>query len=122
MGLKPQIRIKTIIHPISSGYNKFMPNKPKSTRQPGCLKMIIVGEVLHDVFHPAMQNIAESADGIDFHIFVPPQPVKLGTVDIVMGVQVILGNSAGLHGRPQLIVFDHRFPPHFLLDFPLLLP
>ena len=70
----------------------------------------------------AMQNIAESVDGIDFHIFVPPQPVKLGTVDIVMGVQVILGNSAGLHGRPQLIVFDHRFPPHFLLDFPLLLP
>ena len=84
--------------------------------------MIIVGEVLHDVFHPAMQNIAESVDGIDFHIFVPPQPVKLGTVDIVMGVQVILGYALILHGLPQPVIYDHFRMPHLsALDFTSLL-
>ena len=33
---------------------------------------IIVRNVLHDIFHPAFQNIAQTVDGVNFHIQIFP--------------------------------------------------
>ena len=63
--------------------------------------------MLHDIFHLAVQNVAQSVDGVYFHVFVFTEPVKLGAVDVMVGVQVILGHAAPLHGFPQTVIFDH---------------
>ena len=72
---------------------------------------IIVWEMLHDVLDAALQNVAEFVNGIDLHVLVVPEPVELGTVYIIMGVQIILGNTPLLHGLPQTVVFYHIYPP-----------
>ena len=56
--------------------------------------------MFHDIFHFASQNIAEPVYGVDFHIQVVAEPVKLGTVYIVFCVQIILGNILFAHGLP----------------------
>ena len=63
--------------------------------------------MLHDIFNPAVEDIAQVVNGVDLHVFIPAKPVKLGAVDIVVGVQVILSNAPVLHGFPQPVVFDH---------------
>ena len=71
--------------------------------------MIVVREVLHDVLHPAVENIAQAVDGVDFQILVSAEPVQHRAVDVMVGVQVILGNAALLHGFPKSIIFDHAY-------------
>ena len=71
--------------------------------------MIVIGEVLHNIFHPAVENIAQAVDGVDFQILVSAEPVQHRTVDVMAGVQVILGNAALFHGFPKSIIFDHAY-------------
>ena len=71
--------------------------------------MIVIGEVLHNIFHPAVENIAQAVDGVDFQIHVFAEPVQHRAVDVMVGVQVILGNAALFHGFPKSIIFDHAY-------------
>ena len=64
------------------------------------LKLVIVGDVHHNILYAALQNIAELINGVHFHIFVVTKPINLSTVNIVVGVQIILGNTALTHGFP----------------------
>jgi hypothetical protein len=64
--------------------------------------------MFHDIFHFASQNIAEPVYGVDFHIQVVAEPVKLGTVYIIFGVQVILRDILLAHRLPQSGVPDHN--------------
>ena len=75
---------------------------------------IIVREMLHDVLDAALQDVAELVDGIDLHVLIVPEPVELGTVYIIMGIKIILGNTPLLHGLPQTVVFYHFDSPRFL--------
>ena len=68
---------------------------------------IFVGEVFHNVFDTASENVAELVDGVDFHIQIFTQTVELGTVDVVMGVQVILGHTPLFHRLPQTVIGYH---------------
>ena len=70
-------------------------------------KMIVVREVLHNIFHTAVQDIAQAVYGVDFQIHVFAEPIQYRTVDVMVGVQVILGNAAPLHCFPKSIIFDH---------------
>ena len=72
---------------------------------------IIVREMLHDVFDTALQDVAELVDGIDLHVLIVPEPIELGTVYIIMGIKIILGNTPLLHGLPQTVVFYHFDSP-----------
>ena len=72
---------------------------------------VIVGEMLHDILDAAVQDVAELINGVDLYILIVPQPVELGAVYVVMGVQVILGNAPLLHGLPQTVVFYHFQSP-----------
>ena len=82
------------------------------------LKLIIVGDVLHDILHAAVENIAQLVDGIDLYILVLTEPVDLRTVDIVVGVQVVLCDTAFFHGLPQSVISDHfNSLPVFYLTF-----
>ena len=69
--------------------------------------MIVIGEVLHNIFHTAVQDIAQAVDGVDFQIHVFAEPIQYRAVDVVVGVQVILGNATLLHCFPKSIIFDH---------------
>ena len=71
------------------------------------LKTIIVRKMLHDVLNPALQDVAEFVNGIDLDVLILPETAKLGAVDIVVGVKVILGDAPLLHGLPQAVVFYH---------------
>ena len=71
--------------------------------------MIVIREVLHDVLHPAVENVAQAVDGVDFQIHVFAEPVQHRAVDVMVGVQVILGNAALFHGFPKSIIFDHAY-------------
>jgi hypothetical protein len=62
--------------------------------------MVVIGNVFHDVFHTAMQNVAKLIDGVYFYILILPESVQLGTIDIMMGIQIILRNAARFHGLP----------------------
>ena len=64
------------------------------------LKLIVIREMLHDLFHAAVENIAELIDGVDFHIFVLAQAIQLWAVYIVVRIQGILRNAAVFHGFP----------------------
>ena len=44
------------------------------------LKEVVVGKMLHDILHTAAENIAELINGINLHILIPAEAVKLGTV------------------------------------------
>ena len=72
---------------------------------------VIVGEMLHNVFNPALQDVAELVDGIDLHVLIVPEPIELGAVYIIMGIKIILGNTPLLHGLPQTVVCYHFHPP-----------
>ena len=76
---------------------------------------VIVWKMLHDVFNPALQDVAELVNGIDLHVFIMPEPVELGTVYIIISVKIILGNTPLLHGLPQTVVLYHFHPPCFIL-------
>ena len=82
--------------------------------------MVIVGEVLHNVLHTALEDVAELVDGIDLHILVVAKPVDLGTVYIVVGVQIVLGDVPFFHGLPQPVIFYHGTHNLSLAFFPLL--
>ena len=75
---------------------------------------IIVREMLHDVLDAALEDVAEFVDGIDLHVLIVPEPVELGTVYIIMGIKIILGNTPLLHGLPQAVVLYHFDSPRFL--------
>ena len=77
--------------------------------------------MFHDIFHGALENIAQLVNGIDFHIFILAQSVNLGSVHIMVGVQVILREPLGFHGFPKSIIFYHN-NTLFFLAFSLLLP
>jgi hypothetical protein len=62
--------------------------------------MVVIGEMLHDILDAAVQNVAETVDGVDLHVPVLAEPVQLGAVDVVVGVQGILGYAALLHRFP----------------------
>ena len=63
-------------------------------------KYIIVRNVLHDILDPAMEDVAQTVDGVGLNIFVLAEAVKLGAVDVVVGVQRILRYAALLHRFP----------------------
>ena len=71
--------------------------------------MIVVREVLHDVLRPAVEKVAQTVDGVDFQILVPAETVQHRAVDVVVGIQVVLGNAALLHGFPKPIIIDHAY-------------
>ena len=62
------------------------------------------------------ENIAELVNGIDFYIFVVAQAVKLRMIDIVVGIQIVLGNTPLLHGFPQPVIL-YQIHRHLFLDF-----
>lgn len=64
------------------------------------LESIIVWEVFHNVFDITFQNITQTINGVDFYIAVVLQSVDLGTVDIVMSVQVVLRYTPIFHCAP----------------------
>lgn len=72
------------------------------------LKYILIGKMFHNIFHIALENITQTINGVYFHIAIVSQTIDLGTVDIIMGVQIILGNTTQLHGFPQAVVFNHN--------------
>ena len=83
------------------------------------LKSVIIGKVLHDIFHPAFKDVAQAVDGIHFYVFVMTQSVKEGSCDVVMGVEVVLGDSTFFHRFPKFIIFYHEI--HLSpIDFPIL--
>jgi hypothetical protein len=41
------------------------------------LKMVVIRNVLHDIFHTAAEDIAEFIDGIDFRILLMTKPAVL---------------------------------------------
>ncbi len=40
----------------------------------------------HDILYPAVENVTKPVYRIYFYIFVMPEPVELGTVDIVIRI------------------------------------
>ena len=56
--------------------------------------------MLHDILYPAMQNITEPVNGIHLDIEVVAEPMKLGTVYIVLCIEIILGDILLTHGLP----------------------
>lgn len=69
--------------------------------------------MLQDILHTAVENIAELINGINLHILILTEAVQLSSVDIMMGIQVVLTDAALLHGLPQAVIFDHSeaLPP-----------
>jgi hypothetical protein len=54
--------------------------KTSKKQDPSCSdgsKNIVIGEVLHDVLHTALENVAQPVDGIYFHILIFPKTVQL---------------------------------------------
>jgi hypothetical protein len=74
--------------------------KKQDPSDPDGSKYIIVGNVFHDILDPAMEDVAQAVDGVGLHVFILAEPVKLGAVDVVVGVQGILGYAALLHRFP----------------------
>ena len=70
-------------------------------------EMIVIRNMFHDIFHTAAEDIAELIDGIDFYILIMAKSVELRPVDVMVGVEVILGNTAAFHGLPQTVVANH---------------
>lgn len=62
--------------------------------------MVVVGDVLHDIFHRAVEDVAQLVDGVCFHVLVVSETVELRAVYIVVCVEVILGDTLFLHGLP----------------------
>ena len=74
--------------------------------------------MLHDFLYTALQNIAESVDGVNLYILILPKAIDLGAVDVVVSIQVILGNALFLHRLPETIIFNHNTtPPKSCLTF-----
>ena len=61
-------------------------NKKAPLNFSGALKLIFVGEMLHNILYIALQDVAKTVDGVGFHILIVPQAVDLRAVNIVMGV------------------------------------
>ena len=74
--------------------------KPRRELRGWKLEMIIIREVFHDIFHTALEDIAQAIDGVHFHILILTQAIYLGTVDIMVGIQIVLCNSAVFHCLP----------------------
>lgn len=52
----------------------------------GWSKEVIIVEMYHDILYPAVENVTKPVYRIYFYIFVMPEPVELGTVDIVIRI------------------------------------
>ena len=63
-------------------------------------KPVIIRKMLHNIFHGALQNVAQFVDGIDLNIFIFTQAIQLRAIHIVLGIQRILGNTTLFHGFP----------------------
>lgn len=74
-----------------------------------CSEQIVVLKMLHDILYPTVQQIAQPVDGIHFHIFVVTQAVKLRAIDVIGGIQIVLGNPLVLHRLPQSVILYHSF-------------
>jgi len=64
------------------------------------LKYILVREMFHNILNPTVQNVAKLIDGIHFNILIVLQSIDLRPIYVVVGIQIILCNSALLHGDP----------------------
>ena len=62
--------------------------------------MIIIGNVLHDVLHPAAEDVAKLIDGVDLYILILTKAVDLRPIYIMMGIQIVLGDAPCFHGLP----------------------
>ena len=60
--------------------------------------------MLHDILHTTVQNVAQPVDGVGFHIQILAESVKLGAVNIVVRIEVVLRNTTLFHGFPQPVV------------------
>ena len=77
--------------------------KTSKKQDPSCSdgsKNIVIGEVLHDVLHTAPENVAQPVDGLDFYVLIVTQPIQERAIDVMVGIQIILGYAALLHGFP----------------------
>ena len=81
------------------------------------LKSIVVGDMLHNIFHRAIKNVAETVDGVDLYILIAAKPIQLRAIYIVVGVQIVLGEAPFFHSLPQTVISDQCGPPTFLIDF-----
>jgi hypothetical protein len=61
---------------------------------------VVIGNMLHDLFDTALQDVAQPVNGIDFHILVVAQTIQKRSVDVMVGIQVVLRNALLLHGYP----------------------
>jgi hypothetical protein len=86
-------------------YHKFW--KKQDPSESDGSEMVVIGEMLHDILDAAVQNVAKTVDGVDLHVPVLAEPVQLGAVDVVVGIEVVLGHAALLHCFPKPIIFDH---------------
>lgn len=84
------------------------------------LKLIIIREMFHNIPNTALKNIAQFINCVHFHIFILAQSVDLRTVYIMVGVQVILCNSLGLHRFPKTIIFYHTHTPFLSCFFSII--
>jgi hypothetical protein len=80
------------------------------------LESVIIRNMLHDVFHAAFQNIAQSVNGVDLYVAVMAQTVELCTVYIVTRIQIVLRHTFFLHRFPESVVLYHAHTA-FALDF-----
>ena len=73
----------------------------------GQSEMIIVRDVLHNVFHAAVQDVAKPVDGVGFYILIMPKSVQLGAVYIIMSIEGVLRNAPFFHRLPQTVILNH---------------
>lgn len=66
---------------------------------PGFSEYIIVGKMLHNILNAAVQNVAQPVQRVGFHILVVLQTVDQRTVDIMMGIQVVLCYASATVGE-----------------------
>lgn len=93
----------------------MFPRYGSNVLRPGgyfCLKQglarSIVGDVLNDFFHWAIEDLAQGIQGIHGDIFAPANSVKLTGAEAIFLQQFVLRNSLPAHGLPELVIDDHR--------------
>lgn len=71
------------------------------------LLLLLVREVFHYVFHPAVEDSAKHVDGMGADKFVSLQAGDLARADAVAVNQGILGYPFFAHGFPQATIRNH---------------
>ena len=62
--------------------------------------LFVVGDIFHDIFHPAIEDSAEGVNGMGADTFVPFQPGDLPGADIIALNKSVLGDAPLFHYIP----------------------